>query len=140
MDKELKTYILFIESKITGISKQLEKENNNPERINKEIQELTDYHNQTIRNFQHERFIHLIVTFFFAGLLLLSIFISILFTSSPMWFSGTVLTNLSLCISAILLITELFYIKHYYILENYTQSLYKYSKNLYEISQNKPNC
>ena len=140
MDKELKTYILFIESKITGISKQLEKENNDPERINKEIQELTDYHNQTIRNFQHERFIHLIVTFFFAGLLLLSIFISILFTSSPMWFSGTVLTNLSLCISAILLITELFYIKHYYILENYTQSLYKYSKNLYEISQNKPNC
>jgi len=138
MDKELKKYKSFIENKIDEINKQQKSTDDNPGTEN--IQNLINYHNQTIRNFQHERFIHLIVTFFFAGLLILSIFISILFAASPMWVSDTVLTNLSLCISAILLITELFYIKHYYILENYTQSLYKYSKELYEISQNKPNC
>lgn len=134
MDKELKAYKLYIENKINQINKQLGK-TKDTKNIDKQITELTNYHNQTIHNFQHERFIHLIVTFFFAGLFLLSVAVSISFAMFSICGDGVILTNLSLCISLILFITELFYIRHYYILENYTQSLYKYSKTLHEISQ-----
>lgn len=138
MDKELKQYKLYIENKISNINKQLEK-GDDTKKAYSQIDELINFHNQTIRNFQHERFIHLIVTIFFAGLLLLSVAVSILFAIFSPSESGMLLTNLSLCISLILFITELFYIRHYYILENYTQSLYKYSKTLHEINQNRYN-
>ena len=64
--------------------------------------------------FQHERLIHLIVTLAFAVLTILSVYILILSMSVP-----TVLLTVLL---AIMLIA---YIKHYYVLENGVQKLYK---------------
>ena len=72
--------------------------------------------------FQHERFIHLIVTMTFALM--------------------TVMTLMGICVTGymplialmvLLLILLVPYIRHYYILENGTQTLYRYYDSLEEI-------
>ncbi|MBO4908507.1 MAG: hypothetical protein J6I66_07740 [Lachnospiraceae bacterium] len=72
-----------------------------------------------IKFFQHERFIHLIVTMTFALM--------------------TVMTLLGICVTGylplgalmlLLLILLVPYIRHYYILENGTQTLYRYYDSL----------
>jgi predicted PurR-regulated permease PerM len=72
--------------------------------------------------FQHERLIHLIVTALFAVLTVVSL---VLMALVP---SYTVITLIVLL--ATLLV---FYIRHYYILENRTQHLYKLMDRLLEV-------
>lgn len=76
-------------------------------------QEIIDNHLIQIGFFQHERLVHLIVTFIFAVLLVIFIV-------------ATMLTNniFTLILSVILIVLECFYIKHYYFLENETQKFY----------------
>ena len=64
--------------------------------------------------FQHERLVHLIVTLAFAVLTLLSVYILIL--------SMSIATIVLAMLLAIMLVA---YIKHYYVLENGVQRLYK---------------
>ena len=64
--------------------------------------------------FQHERLIHLIVTLFFVLFSLIFTFISY-YTKSIVF----------VIITLILYIFDIFYIIHYYILENGVQKLYK---------------
>lgn len=72
--------------------------------------------------FQHERLVHLIVTVTFAILTVLSLLGCIL-TPQPVMF-----------ILVILFLTLLIpYIRHYYILENGVQKLYKYYDRLTEV-------
>ena len=88
-----------------------------------EKQVLLTYHQSRVRDFQHERLIHLLVTFFFAGLLLTSL----------VFFIITPILELYLPLGAltiILAILEIFYIKHYYQLENGVQSLYALTEKL----------
>jgi len=76
-----------------------------------------------IQFFQHERFIHLIVTVLFALMTVI-----------------TLLANVALQQPILVLLTFMFiillipYIKHYYLLENGTQTLYKYYDQLESIS------
>lgn len=84
-------------------------------------QKLLDYHNTRVRDFQHERLIHLLVTFFFSALLLLAIFVRVLLVESLWSLSALVV---------ILFVLELFYIRHYYQLENSVQSLYEITEKL----------
>ncbi len=64
--------------------------------------------------FQHERLIHLLVTLFFAA-------ISIVFTVLSLHY----LNVLMAVVTIILYVMVMFYIKHYYDLENGVQYLYK---------------
>ncbi len=85
--------------------------------------ELYRYHIDRVRDFQHERLVHLLVAFFFALLLIGSI---VAFLVQPM-------PELRLplgILSAILLALELAYIRHYYQLENGVQSLYPLTEHL----------
>lgn len=77
-----------------------------------DLEKLKQSHLERISFFQHERLIHLIVTMFFA------LFTIIFFTLSK----DNVLITV---IVGILLIVLLFYIFHYYTLENGVQHLYK---------------
>ena len=70
-----------------------------------------DNHLIKISFFQHERFIHLIVTVFYGIFLFLSIIISM-----SEW--------LFLIITYIILIVLLFYVRYYFFIENKTQYLY----------------
>ena len=89
--------------------------------------QLADLHSEVVSNFQHERLIHLIVTLFFA-------FFGIEFILITMWTLvqyGLLLDFLPLyLITLILVILTIFYVKHYYFLENHIQNLYQYTKKL----------
>ena len=74
-------------------------------------QDIVD-HLTKIKFFQHERLIHLLVTLFYGLFLFLSVIISFK-------------TWLFLIILYIVLIVLLFYIRHYFFLENHVQYLYK---------------
>jgi uncharacterized Tic20 family protein len=97
----------------------------------KATMDLNDYHQKTVYNFQHERLIHLIVTFFFVGLLILSIVSMFLLASLPINCSYLLLNTLISVVILILFVTDIFYIHHYYQLENGTQRLYDLSEKLY---------
>ncbi len=88
------------------------KEIDNKLENNKNNKSLKDEHLVKINFFQHERLIHLIVTLSFALLTLVSILISKYYCSF-------------IFITIILLICLVFYIVHYYYLENGVQYLYK---------------
>ena len=114
MDKKLKNYI----EEITKASKH-------------PSTELINYHKTITAQFQHERLIHLIVTMFFA--LFLIIFFA-LFLFSAISLPDNVGLPIIFClgvITLILLIVTLFYIRHYYQLENGTQKLEDITKKLY---------
>lgn len=87
-----------------------------------EREHLAAYHNRRVRDFQHERLIHLLVTFFFGLLLLISIAALCVAPADALLPLGV--------LSALLLMLELAYIRHYYQLENGVQSLYKLSEQL----------
>ena len=96
MKEYIQNYINYIDNKLkTKMSKE-------------EIEQ----HLIKIHFFQHERLIHLIVTVFYAIFLLLSIIISLK-------------TPLFLLITFIFIIFLMFYVKHYFFLENSVQYLYK---------------
>jgi len=137
MNKKLKIYTHFIKIEIDKLAHDLKisKSIEDTKLLHKNIKRLFDYHENTIRNFQHERLVHLIVTFFFAGLLLVFISALLLLALIPTNSSYLFLNNLVAFICLILFVTELFYIKHYYDLENGTQKLYELSARLYEIEK-----
>ena len=74
-------------------------------------QDIVD-HLTKIKFLQHERLIHLLVTLFYGLFLFLSVIISFK-------------TWLFLIILYIVLIVLLFYVRHYFFLENHVQYLYK---------------
>ncbi len=133
MDKNIKGHIIFIEQKIDELEKELAKSSEKTS-VNQKIRDLNDYHKSAVGNFQHERHIHLLVTLFFAILLLLSagasIILSILNVTSRTY---DILSILILTIFTIIFTTEIFYVVHYFKLENGTQKLYKISDKLYRL-------
>lgn len=121
MDKSLKKYEEFIKSEISKLA-------HDKTNINQRAKDLLSYHDHCVRNFQHERLIHLIVTIFFAVLLIL--------TSVILFIPNNLGIEIYLMIiDAILFIVELFYIRHYYRLENGTEKLYEYSKKIFELTK-----
>ena len=115
MDKKLKEYI-----------KEIEKASKNPSA------ELIEYHKTMVQQFQHERFIHLVVTLFFALFMLLSFGMFLLAATSFPGQSGMMISGGLGMITFILLVVTLFYIRHYYQLENGTQKLEEITKKLYQ--------
>ena len=116
MDKKLRAYADYIK-----------KESKHPSK------ELIEFHLTQVQHFQHERLIHLIVTMFFA---LFMIIVFILFIALSLTLGSDLGSQLILgwtgLILLIFLIVTLFYVRHYYQLENGTQELQDYTRILYE--------
>lgn len=85
-----------------------------------DLAELARYHRTRVQEFQHERLVHLLVTFFFAGLFLASL-AAFLVTAAM----GLAMNCLLGLLALILFVLELAYIRHYYQLENGVQRLYE---------------
>ena len=81
MDKNILSHEKFMETEIKNFNSKLAnaKDKDEINNIKEGIANLGQYHNEAVHNFQHERFIHLIVTFFFAALLFLALFVMYLF-------------------------------------------------------------
>ena len=95
--------------------------------------ELTKYHTQMLQQFQHERLIHLIVTMFFAlFMIIFFIFTTALFLNLPSSLWGNIFTYSAAFITLILFIVTLFYVHHYYQLENGVQRLEEITSKLYK--------
>lgn len=89
---------------------------------------LLRYHLSRVRDFQHERLAHLLVTLFFGFLVIASV--AALFTTVPL--GNTIVTSIFSFTSVLLLVVELFYVGYYYLLENGVQKLYALTEKLYE--------
>jgi len=138
MDKKLINHKKYVEEEIKKSKLGLKNSSSKTETssIINNLKLLNKYNNEMIRNFQHERFIHLIVTFFFAFLLIGSIVLLFSISLNPEICSYSLLCILSTIISLILLVTELFYIRHYYLLENNTEKLYDSTREIFLILKN----
>jgi len=110
--------------KLRAYTAYIEEEAKNPS------QKLIDYHKTMVEQFQHERLIHLIVTLFFA--LFMLIFFAIfcfLEISGPR--DCNILKISVGGATALLLVTTICYVIHYYHLENGVQKLEDITKKLY---------
>lgn len=114
MDKKLRNYI-----------EEIEKASKHPSK------ELIEYHKTMTAQFQHERFIHLVVTLFFALFLIIFFCMFLFATLSLSGDAGILVTACLGVITLILLVVTLFYVRHYYQLENGTQKLEDITKKLY---------
>jgi hypothetical protein len=101
---------------------------------------LLNYHQIMTRNFQHERAIHLAVTLFFAGLMLLvwALMAVWLYVWSPLIDGsndGAQLVSLAIVILSILItVWEAFYIRYYFLLENRIQKLYSLNRAIFQLT------
>jgi hypothetical protein len=134
MDKDLKKYTKEINNRVETLESSLDNAKLSDRKVLlAKVQQLYDFHVVRVRDFQHERIVHLLVTFFFAGILLPAVVFA-LFTSGPAEIKNASLLNLLAWVLAILLfLTVLFYVRHYYQLENGTQRLYKITARLQEL-------
>jgi hypothetical protein len=90
---------------------------------------LYRYHTDKVKEFQHERIVHLFITLFFAALVILSATTMVSFSFSDKLYSSYLYQLLGI-IFIIILIVEFFYIVYYYRLENGVQKLYKVTDQL----------
>ncbi len=111
MEKQLAAYLSLMSATLAELEKRPDRER---------LQNLIAFHRQQTAAFQHERLIHLLVTFFFATLSLCGM-AGTLFSPSWPFFALDIL----------LIITLLFYVKHYFFLENRVQQLYPVTETLY---------
>ena len=81
--------------------------------------EILAYHRLQIQNIQHERLVHLIVMCLFALLLVGSL---------ALYFAITYI--ITFVLMGIFLVTELFYVLHYYLLENTVQMWYRLENDM----------
>ncbi len=119
-------YNVLMNKKLQNYIKYIEKESGKPSK------ELQEYHKTMVQQFQHERLIHLIVTLFFA---LFMILFFIFFGALEIWLPrggwGEVIIAGIGIIDGILLVVTLFYVRHYFRLENGVQKLEEITKKLY---------
>lgn len=111
MYKEIIEHRSYVKQKLLGTTSQSERKN------------LIRYHNRRVRDFQHERLVHLMVTLFFA----------LMFFTAFIIFFVQPFSNLQVPLGLLtltLFVTELAYLSHYYQLENGVQSLYDLTKKL----------
>lgn len=106
--KDIKKHEDFIKTELAGKEGQ-------------ELKDLLLFHQNQVRNFQHERLVHLLVTLFFGLANLLALGMTLLYPAAEM-----------LLLDAIFLVMLLFYIKYYFSLENSIQRLYRLGQEIAE--------
>ncbi len=115
MEKKIREYEKFAESQIKkGVSEK-----------------FISYHREMLRNFQHERLVHLIIMLFFITITLVMTFVCLWIIASVQM--DGILSYLPAGVATLVLwILSIAYVKHYYFLENHIQSMYDISKRLFE--------
>lgn len=120
MKKEIEEYLVFIQEEV------------DKGKSSEEVAKLIDLHKTKIAEFEHERLVHLIITLFFGFMffVVMALTIAVATDSNSLVPPASVIGMCALAL--ILCVLELFYIKHYYFLENSVQKMYKYDYKLYK--------
>ena len=125
MDKQILRHRDFVKKEIERLKRQLDGE--------KQLtawQELANYHQIQVKNLQHERHIHLLVTITF-GLIMLAAWGCLFAWLVSVGGAIDIVAILLIIIVALLTILEICYLGYYYRLENRIQLLYPISKEIY---------
>ena len=85
-----------------------------------DLEKIYEYSKTQIAWISHERLVHLLITLYFGMLVLISVFAAVILRYILLGFYLVILT-----------IVFMFYIVHYYRLENGVQRLYKISNQIY---------
>ena len=136
MDKKLHEHMEYMERRLAGLEK-IDSNELKQASSQYKISQLRRYHTEMTRHFQHERMVHLIVTLFFAMLWIASLCGLASMLSYEPGLSDYMLSWLLGLLSSIILVTDIFYIRHYYVLENGTQRLYDFSVRLHGLCAGK---
>jgi hypothetical protein len=115
MYKELQAHLAFMDSEL--------------QHPTKDKKELQSFNRAQISFFQHERFIHLLITLFFGSAFLA---VSLTLVCTILLFEGSlesILVALT-ALDALLLVLLVPYIIYYFLLENGVQRLYVFDKKL----------
>ena len=98
---------------------------------------LLAYHQDMVKNFQHERLIHLMVTLFYAGMMFggMGVFVWVLSVVEMSSWAGAVIVGGTGFVAVVVLVTTLFYVRHYYRLENGCAKLYELTEELFKIQR-----
>ncbi|MDR2453009.1 MAG: hypothetical protein LBD51_00280 [Bifidobacteriaceae bacterium] len=96
---------------------------------------LAWHHHRQVRHFQHERLVHLLVTLFFAALLVALVGALAAVALGPAGAAQTAGLFQALAAGAAVVgVLEGFYVVHYYHLENGVQRLYRFDARLAELA------
>ena len=109
MTEYLTNYMKYIEDKLEKCG------------ASSEIDEILSEHLDKISFMQHERIVHFLVTMLFSIILAIFLAVLIFVPNIP-----------SLLLVTIILVLLIFYIKHYYFLENTVQKMYKVYDSILE--------
>ncbi len=124
MKKQITEYMEFIESELKRLDNSREKD----------LDELAKLNQQMIEDFRHERFVHLIITLFFALMAIVWFIVTLgLMWMGPSEYVGTYMVILLGVLTLLFLVVDAFYIRHYYFLENNIQKLYGYNEKIYSL-------
>lgn len=94
---------------------------------------LSNFNRTEISFFQHERLIHLLITFFFVFMFIGVVVLELILLNTGE--SVTFLINGLSLINAISLVVLIFYILHYFFLENSVQKLYRLDNEIVKRSE-----
>ena len=131
MEQQIRSHFSYLDEKTLELERLL-RGGQDKTRFCERVEDILDYHKQKIRHFQHERLVHLFIMLFFALLLLLLLTALFLLDFSLLRLSTAVLLYL---LTAVVLVVEVFYIRHYYFLETKIQELYLLENRLYEMRE-----
>ncbi|MBQ6130639.1 hypothetical protein IJI72_03075 [Candidatus Saccharibacteria bacterium] len=104
--------------------------------IKKEIrkgktEELMRLHEDMVRNFQHERLVHLLIMLFFVFLTVLLVILTLVGAYAGVVYGGVMYCLLIL--DGLMAVLSGAYVKHYYFLENHVQGLYEYFREIKQL-------
>jgi hypothetical protein len=129
MEKQINAFMYWLEDELAAVE-SMEAGDERAARA----RALAALYRQKIADFKHERLIHLIVMLFFVAVT------GLVFTAAMLMPQLVFAWNLEIgtgpiiglyVFSIVLLIIDIFYIKHYYFLENSVQKLYKSEERIF---------
>ena len=118
MEKQIRDYEKYIKGRVREIE----------ELSFEEVHDLFRLHTETVRNFQHERLVHLLIMLFFVFLAVCLVFGTIIGIMAG-WIFGGMFVALGV-LDLLMVVLSVAYVKHYYFLENHIQGLYKYFEEI----------
>ena len=136
MEEQIKAHLQLMEDKLSWLKSQVKKNKNGGLSVNAQaqLQHFWRYHRVTIRHYQHERLAHLLVLLFFGLLVLVVGGMIILLYPAIYYFRLGPSTVVSVwLLFALVVVTEGFYVKHYYFLENKIQHFYLLERQMFEL-------
>jgi small-conductance mechanosensitive channel len=135
MEQQIRAHRQLMEQKLSWLQAQMKKNKGGLSAAAQvEWQSFWHYHRLTLRHYQHERLAHLLVMLFFGLLVMVVGGMTLLLYPAIYYFRlGPQAVVGVWLLFALVVVTEGFYVKHYYFLENQIQLFYRLERQMFEL-------